>query len=92
MCKYRHSSLEIVSFLFERWDEEYIPPLEQYPFLTKKLHSGIFLRLNSCKNSQVSPFLHKPLNQCLHTRLLKFELLFTAVCLSGQAEPSGQWP
>jgi hypothetical protein len=83
---------KMISLLFGNLEGEYIPPLEQYPFLTKKLHSGIFLRLNSCKNSQLSPFLHKPLNQCLQTRLLKFELLFTAVCLSGQAEPNGQWP
>jgi hypothetical protein len=69
------------------------PPLEQYPFLVKKLHSGIFLRLYSCKNSQVSPFLHSPRSQCLHTRLLSnLELLLTAVCLSGQEDASGQWP
>jgi len=83
---------ETISYCMTNGTERYIPPLEQYPFLTKKLHSGIFLRLNSCKNSQLSPFLHRPLNQCLQTRLLKFELLFTAVCLSGQADPSGQWP
>jgi len=35
---------------------------------TKKLHSGIFRRLYSCKNSQVSPFLQRPLSQCLQTR------------------------
>lgn len=33
----------------------------------KKLHSGILRRLYSCKNSQCSPFLHKPRSQCLQT-------------------------
>lgn len=70
--------------------EAVIPPFEQYPFLAKKLHSGIFLRLYSCKNSQLSPFLHKPRSQCLHTKLLKFELLFAEVCLSGHLGPKGQ--
>ena len=70
----------------------YVPPLLQYPFLTKKLHSGIFRRLYSCKNSQLSPFLHKPRSQCLHTRLLKLLLLLCVMCRSGQALPAGQWP
>lgn len=69
-----------------------VPPFEQYPFLTKKLHSGIFLRLYSCRNSQCSPFLHSPLNQCLQTRLLKLELLLGATWRSGQVDPSGQCP
>ena len=69
-----------------------IPPLEQYPFRMKKLHSGIFLRLNSCRNSHDSPFLHRPFSQCLQTRLLKFELLCPVVCLSGHSEPRGQCP
>jgi hypothetical protein len=70
----------------------YIPPLLQYPFRTKKLHSGIFLKLYSCRNSQLSPFLHRPRSQCLQTKLLKLLLLLWAMWRSGHALPMGQWP
>jgi len=69
-----------------------VPPLLQYPLRTKKLHSGIFLRLYSCKNSQLSPFLHRPRSQCLQTRLLKLLLLLGVTWRSGHAFPKGQCP
>lgn len=76
-------------------------PLLQYPFLTKKLHSGILRRLYSCKNSHDSPFLQRPRSQCLHTSEPKppeklpwppppvFE---EVTCRSGQWDLSGQLP
>lgn len=45
-------------------------PDEQNPCLVKNQHSGILLRLYSCRNSQSPAFLHSPRSQCLHTVLL----------------------
>lgn len=42
-------------------------PLLQKPYFAKNQHSGIFLRLYSCMNSQLLPFLHNPRSQCLQT-------------------------
>ena len=53
------------------WRYRHSSPLEQYPLRMKKLHSGILRRLYSCRNSQCSPFLHRPRSQCLQTRLLR---------------------
>ena len=39
------------------------------PYFEKKWHSGIFVISYSCKNSQSSPFLHRPRSQCLQTTL-----------------------
>ena len=75
-------------------------PLLQKPYFAKNQHSGIFLRLYSCMNSQLLPFLHNPRSQCLQTvlawaergnwgagRKLRGEAV---VWRRGQAEPRGQ--
>jgi hypothetical protein len=64
-------------------------------------------RLYSWRNSHISPFLHRPRNQCLQTRLVQLlagasmlaadaytYLLYDedTWCLSGQRLPRGQWP
>lgn len=77
-------------------------PLEQKPLLRKKLHSGIFLRLYSCRNSHCSPFLQSPRSQCLQTRELRPPSRFVAALSlpslgsgtwrSEQRVPLGQWP
>lgn len=61
--------------------------LEHSPYLLKNQHSGIFLRLYSCKNSQCSPFLQRPRSQCLQTTDLS-----GLPCLKAQAEPFEQLP
>lgn len=49
-------------------------------------------RLYSCEYSHVSPFLHKPLSQCLHTTLPYDPYGCGATCLSGHLFPWGQSP
>lgn len=49
-------------------------------------------RLYSCEYSHVSPFLHKPLSQCLHTTLPYDPYGCGATCLSGHLFPRGQSP
>lgn len=61
--------------------------LEHSPYLLKNQHSGIFFKLYSCKNSQFSPFLHKPRSQCLQTTDLSGR-----PCLKAHAEPFVQLP
>ena len=61
--------------------------LEHSPYLEKKKHIGMRDRSYSCKNSHMSPFLHRPRNQCLHTTVRS---LF--VCRCGHAAPRTQPP
>lgn len=60
---------------------------EHSPYLLKNQHSGIFFKLYSCRNSQFSPFLHRPRSQCLQTTDLSGR-----PCLKAQALPFEQEP
>lgn len=68
--------------------------MEHSPYFEKNQHSGIFFKLYSCRNSQSSPFLQRPRNQCLQTTVFSMPNLFTAskLCFNGQAEPLKQIP
>ena len=74
----------------------HLPPLFFQSDFDENEGSGPFLsiahRLYSCEYSHVSPFLHKPLSQCLHTTLPYDPYGCGAICLSGHLFPWGQSP